>query len=82
MQYALPIITTDIGGIADIVQNNHNGYICKCENPTALAAAIEDLLADKQKRVEFGENGYRLFKKKFTLEQFNKNILEIFKNNI
>ena len=82
MQYKLPLVTTDEGGIADIVQNNHNGYICECENPTALAAAIEDLLADKQKRVEFGENGYRLFKKKFTLEQFNKNILEIFKNNI
>ena len=77
MQYGLPIITTNIGGIADIVQNNHNGYICECENATALAAAIEDLLANKQKRVAFGDNGYRLFKEKFTLEQFNKNILQI-----
>ena len=82
MQYKLPLVTTDEGGIADIVQNNYNGYICECENPMSLAKAIEDLLADKQKRVEFGENGYRLFKEKFTLEQFNKNIIEIFKNNL
>ena len=82
MQYKLPIITTHIGGIADIVQNNYNGYICECENPVSLAKAIEDLLADKQKRVAFGENGYRLFKEKFTLELFNKNIIEIFKNNL
>lgn len=82
MQYGLPIITTNIGGIADIVQNNNNGYIVECKNPTALAVAIEDLLANKQKRVEFGDNGYRLFKEKFTLEQFNRNMLEIFKNNI
>ena len=82
MQYKLPLVTTDEGGIADIVQNSYNGYICECENPTSLAKAIEDLLVDKQKRVTFGENGYRLFKEKFTLEQFNKNIIEIFKNNL
>ena len=82
MQYKLPLITTNEGGIADIVQNNYNGYICECENPMSLAKAIEDLLADKQKRVEFGENGYRLFKEKFTLEQFNKNISQIIKDNI
>jgi glycosyltransferase involved in cell wall biosynthesis len=82
MQYKLPIITTNIGGIADIVKNNYNGYICECENPVSLANAIEDLLADKHQRIEFGENGYNMFKENFTLEKFNKNITQIIKENI
>ena len=82
MQYGLPIITTDIGGIADIVQNNYNGYICECKNPMSLAKAIEDLLIDKQKRIEFGKNGYNMFHEHFTLATFNKNITKIIKDNI
>ena len=82
MQYKLPLVTTDEGGIQDITVDGVNGFVCKKEDAKSTAVAIEDLLVDKQKRVEFGENGYRLFKEKFTLEQFNKNIIEIFKNNI
>ena len=82
MQYKLPLVTTDEGGIQDITVDGVNGFVCKKEDAQSTANAIEDLLANKQKRIEFGENGYRLFKEKFTLEQFNKNIIEIFKNNL
>lgn len=82
MQYKLPLVTTDEGGIQDITVDGVNGFVCKKEDAKSTAVAIEDLLVDKQKRIEFGENGYRLFKEKFTLEQFNKNIIEIFKNNL
>ena len=82
MQYQLPIITTNIGGIPDIVINDNNGYICECNNVTALAKAIEKLISNREKAVEMGQNGYRLFNEKFTLEQFNKNIIQIIKDNI
>lgn len=74
MQYKLPIITTSIGAIQDIVQNNESGYICQSEDVAALAFSIEELIKNKERSVEFGENGYKIFKEKFTLNQFNKNI--------
>lgn len=78
MQYRLPIITTNIGAICDIV-NDTNGYVCECGNPDSLANAIEELLKNEKKRIELGNNGYSLFNEKFTLAEFNKNIIDILK---
>ena len=77
MQYSLPIISTDIGGIKDIVEDNKNGYICETNNAVSLATAIEVLIKDKEKRTLFGGNGCSIYKDKFTLEAFNRNITNI-----
>ena len=82
MQYKLPIITTEVGAIPDIVKNGKNGFLCTKESVQSTADAIEILLDSKEKRVEFGSNGYNLFQEYFTLDIFNKNITEIIKDNI
>lgn len=74
MQYKVPIITTDEGGIPDVVQNGVNGYVCERKDSVSLANSIEILLKNKERCSEFGENGYKIFKEKFTLDEFNKNI--------
>lgn len=80
MQYKLPIVSTNEGAIPDIVENGVNGFVCMKGDVESTANAIEALLNSKEKRVELGENGYRLFKKKLTVEVFNKSIIDIFKN--
>ena len=82
MQYKLPIVTTNEGGIPDVVQNGINGYVCEREDSITLANSIEKLLKDKESCIEFGENGYKIFKEKFTLDVFNANITTILKNII
>ena len=79
MQYKLPIVSTDEGAVPDMVKNETNGFICKRMDAGSTADAIEKLLKSKEKRIELGENGYRIFKEKFTLEVFNGNIIRIFK---
>ena len=79
MQYKLPIVTTDEGGIPDVIQNGVNGYVCKREDSVTLANSIEKLLNNKELCIDLGENGYKIFKEKFTLDVFNKNITNIFK---
>lgn len=81
MQYKLPIITTDEGGIPDIVINNKNGFICKRKDIDSLANEIEKLINNKDLRVSLGENGYKVFKEKFTKEKFEENIYKIIKSN-
>ena len=82
MQNKLPVISTDEGGIPDIIENGINGFVCKRNDANSTADAIEQLLNNKDKAIQMGQNGYRLFKEKFTLEQFNRSIIQIVKENI
>ena len=77
MEYKLPIVTTDEGGIPDMVVNGENGLICERKNPAALAEAIEVLLKDKKLRIKMGECGYKKFKSEFTLDVFEKRFVGI-----
>ncbi len=80
MQYKLPIVSTREGAIPDIVTDEKNGFVCKREDAVGTAIAIETLLNDKNIRIQMGENGFKIFKEKFTLEKFNKNIARILKD--
>ena len=74
MEYKLPVISTNEGGIPDVVEDGVNGFICKKEDPYSLAECIEKLILDKNLRYRMGENGYKKFKTKYTLSSFEKNI--------
>lgn len=77
MEYKLPIVTTNEGGIPDMVVDGENGLICERKNPAALANAIEVLLKDSPLRVKMGECGYKKFKNEFTLNVFENNFVGI-----
>lgn len=79
MQYKLPIVSTNVGAIPDIIIDGENGYVCSQEDVTGAANAIEALLKDKEKRTGMGEHGYKMFKEKFTLYVFNNNMTRILK---
>lgn len=80
MQYKLPIITTNIGAIGDIVKDGKNGYIVPSKDSVSLANAIEKLIKNRDRQIEMGEYGYKIYKEKFTLKEFNNNIVSILKN--
>lgn len=75
MEYKLPIVTTNEGGIPDMVVDGENGLICERKNPVALANAIELLLKDSPLRVKMGECGYKKFKNEFALDVFENNFV-------
>ena len=80
MQHKLPIITTNIGAIGDIVKDGENGYIVSPKDSVSLANAIEKLITNRDRQIEMGERGYKIYKEKFTLKKFNNNIVSILKN--
>lgn len=77
MEYKLPIVTTDEGGIPDVVKNGENGLIAKKKDAVSLADCMEKLLEDKDLREKMGENGYRKFKSNFTLNVFEARMTEV-----
>lgn len=82
MENKLPVISTNEGGIPDIVKNGENGLISIKKDPYSLAECIEELLRDKDLCLRMGENGYQQFKKYYTLPIFEKNICSILKQCI
>lgn len=81
MQFKLPVISTNEGGIPDLVIDNYNGFIVDKNNPRMLAERLEVLISNKQLREELGNNGEKLFFEKYTFDQFESNLFEILKNN-
>lgn len=55
MEYKLPVISTNEGGIPDIVKDGENGLICEKQNPVSLADCIAKLLDDEELRVKNGK---------------------------
>lgn len=76
MEHKLPVVSTDEGGIVDVVKDGENGLIAEKQNPASLADCIEKLLGDKHLREKMGEDGYRKFKAYFTLQAFEKQFVD------
>ncbi len=73
-----PVITTDLPAIADIVQNNINGFAVEQKNSKELAKKIIFLLKNPDKIKEMGEAG-----RKFVSANFDwKIVSEKYKNLI
>ena len=80
MQYRLPIVSTDVGAIPDIVTDGVNGLVCKQQDVDSLVEALITLLADAALRREMGERGHARYLKEMTLEAFEKSFAELLKS--
>jgi glycosyltransferase involved in cell wall biosynthesis len=73
-----PVVTTDVGGSAELVVNGVTGWVVEKENPKALASAIKKLLRDSQLRQQMGVSGRRRIEKEFMIEQMVRRTEQIY----
>ncbi len=62
------MVATDVGGAADVVRENETGVLVPPRDAAALAAAMEQLLADTAGREGMGTAARRLWQREFTAE--------------
>ncbi|MEW6680261.1 MAG: glycosyltransferase, partial [bacterium] len=74
----LPIISTNVGGIPELVVDGETGILIKPFDVNGLAKAIEELLVDKEKRKKMGEAGYNRIKNEFSLKKMVKETENIY----
>lgn len=63
-----PIITTDVPGCREIVQDGVNGYLVPSKNPDLLAEALSRLLTDRKLREVMGLKGREFVERGFSAE--------------
>lgn len=76
MQWRLPVVSSDEGGIPDIVMDGENGFVCRRNDALSLADALERLITDSSLRQRMGERGYQRYWEEYTLEVFERKIVE------
>lgn len=57
MAAGLPVVSTDVGGVADIVEHGKTGLLVPPGDPGALAGAMEAILDDRIRGEEMGAAG-------------------------
>ena len=69
MSIGLPVISTRVEGVDEIIHNNEEGLLVGVENINDLANAIIDLLSNKAKRQKMGKAGKDRVSDGFSFEQ-------------
>ncbi|MCK5544931.1 MAG: GT4 family glycosyltransferase PelF, partial [Desulfobulbaceae bacterium] len=77
---AKPIVTTDVGGNAEIVEHECNGLLVPSDQPETLAKAILEILSDREKIKRMGEMGRKQFEEKFTLDVMVKKYEDLYES--
>lgn len=79
----IPIVTTDVGGIRDIVKDNETGYIVSKNNSELFAEKLLLLTENKNNRLKMSQNGWTFVKNNFhytrlvdDIENYYKNLLK------
>jgi glycosyltransferase involved in cell wall biosynthesis len=68
MATALPVISTDIGGIPEMVVENETGFLVQPGDTGALARAVEKMIDDRQLAQRLGRGGYERAQHLFSIE--------------
>ena len=81
MSYGLPIVTTEAGGIPEIVMNGFNGLTAPVGDPQKLSEQVMLILSDHSLREKMISNGKK-FVRDFSKDKMAERTLEIYKEVI
>jgi glycosyltransferase involved in cell wall biosynthesis len=79
MAAGLPVVATDVGGIAEAVVDGETGLLVPPGNPEALAAALERLVDDVELRRRLGAAARAWARKCFDVPRFRAAHLELYR---
>lgn len=72
------IISTDVGGLSKLIEQDENGYLVKVGDEKDLANKIEKLSTDKNKIKEMGENLFKKVEENYSSDTMAKEHIKIY----
>jgi glycosyltransferase involved in cell wall biosynthesis len=80
MMAALPVVTTPVGAIAELVLQDETGILLPPGNPPELTAALVALIRSPERRRMMGENGRDRVEKYFSIDIVAQQLLALYAN--
>lgn len=82
MQHGIACISTDEGGIQDIIEDGITGLIIKKNDAVYLANTIERIMTNPDRLKQEGNAGRNKYERQFTLDAFENNFSEILRHAV
>ncbi|MDQ7798105.1 MAG: glycosyltransferase family 4 protein [Candidatus Edwardsbacteria bacterium] len=80
MNYKVPVIGSDLGGITDIIMDEETGLLVPEKDPQALARAITRILTDEDLRTKITEGAYQHLKHNFSWDNILQKWVRVYKS--
>lgn len=82
MAFQLPVVTTNVGALEEVVANGKNGFIVSADDEESFALRLKTLVDSPELRDSFGKNGRALVEEKFDIQKNADAILEVMKHAV
>ena len=76
--HRLPVIATDVSGIAELVENNVTGLLIPEKDPGAIADAVVSMISDRNGALEMAERGRSLVWDQFNPDVNHRKVFELY----
>ena len=74
----LPIVTTDVGGVRDIVKDEETAFVVAPKNATEFAQKLKILIQNEKIREKMSQNGWTYVKDNFDYRTLTKNMRDLY----
>lgn len=81
LSYGKPVVSSDVGGISEIVLNNQNGFVIKNNDDNVFAQKINYILTNAKVYKDFSEKSLEIFQKGLTIEKMVEGYINIYVNS-
>ena len=78
MAVGLPVITTAVSGIPELVEHDHNGLLYQSHDVEKIASGIIELLQNAEKRRQLGEAASKKVREQFDVTQAAQRLKTLF----
>jgi glycosyltransferase involved in cell wall biosynthesis len=70
MAHGKPIVATNVGAHAEIIETGVSGLIVEPNDPAALSDAIKKILSNDELAKQVGQNGYQRYTENYTMDTY------------
>ena len=78
----LPVVSSRVGAMKEVVQNEVTGVLVPPGDVEALAEAMDRLATDRDLASQMGAAGRQAFMERFTIDRFRSGLGEIYRRTL
>lgn len=81
MRAGVPVIASEVGGVAELVTHGTTGYLVPHSDSQALQERLRELIASDQTRSRMGQMGRLQYERQFTVEKMAGAVLSLYREH-